>query len=317
MTKGILVILMVVYHSLNYTNQYHLAFRYFSFLPSSFILITGILVSKVYAPRYSAGDRSVVRRLIVRGLRLILLFTALNIIGQFVQSPAYGRSLGIVGFCQNWEQIYLSGGGRAAAFEVLLPIAYLLLLAPLLLALADHHAVLLPLTTVLFVAGCTFLDEVGLGKANLNFIGAGLIGMMIGRWPFDLALLGRYFWLPLAGFVAYYPLGVAKGIHYIVQLTGAFIAIALVCAFSVALGDRGWWRQKLIRIGQYSLVSYITQIGILQILSRFIGRPDPWSIDGMALFLVTLVFMMFLVELTEWIRSHSSIAEKLYSTVFA
>ena len=27
MTKGILVVLMVVYHSLNYTNQYHLGFR--------------------------------------------------------------------------------------------------------------------------------------------------------------------------------------------------------------------------------------------------------------------------------------------------
>ena len=33
MTKGILVLLMVIYHSLNYTNQYQLAFRYLSFCP--------------------------------------------------------------------------------------------------------------------------------------------------------------------------------------------------------------------------------------------------------------------------------------------
>src|SRR5688572_13891663 len=76
-TKGILVVLMVVYHSLNYTNQYHLGFRYLSFLPPCFILITGFLLSTVYARRYEAGDRRLVGRLVVRGVKLFTLFTCL------------------------------------------------------------------------------------------------------------------------------------------------------------------------------------------------------------------------------------------------
>src|SRR5688572_18341589 len=106
-TKGILVILMVVYHSLNYTNQYHLGFRYLSFLPPSFILITGFLLSTVYAPRYEAGDRRLRIRLLIRGAKLVALFTVLNIAAQFVRSPAYGQSVGLTEFFRNWYAVYV------------------------------------------------------------------------------------------------------------------------------------------------------------------------------------------------------------------
>jgi len=118
LTKGFLVLLMVVYHSLNYTRQYQLAFLYLSFLPSSFILITGFLLSRVYAPRYVPGDRSLMIRLFLRGFRLLLLFTGLNLIAQFVRSPAYGHSVGVAAFFQNWSDIYLFGSSRLAAFDV-------------------------------------------------------------------------------------------------------------------------------------------------------------------------------------------------------
>ena len=48
LTKGVLVVCMVIYHSLNYSAHRELAFKYLAFLPPSFILITGFLLSHVY-----------------------------------------------------------------------------------------------------------------------------------------------------------------------------------------------------------------------------------------------------------------------------
>jgi peptidoglycan/LPS O-acetylase OafA/YrhL len=316
-TKGILVVLMVVYHSLNYTNQYHLGFRYLSFLPPSFILITGFLISHVYGVRYRRGDRLLVKRLLVRGAKLLVLFTALNIIAQFVRSPAYGQTIGVVTLFQRWDQIFFLGSERAAVFEVLLPIAYLLLMAPLFLWLAHRHRVLLPAFALCLVAGCTFLERQETLLLNLNLISAGVLGMMAGQFISKPAILGRYVWFAFAAYLAYFPLGLAKGYIYLVQLIGASVALALVCGLSVRLGDTGWWQQRFIRLGQYSLMAYIVQIGILQTLSRFVGRPNPLSFDALSLFLGTLLLMTMIVEATNWARNRSPKAERFYKAVFA
>ena len=317
MTKGILVILMVVYHSLNYTNQYHLSFRFLTFLPLSFILITGFFLSSIYSVRYAAGDRRLIRRLLFRGLRLFALFTALNIVGQFVRSPAYGKSVGIANFFQKWDEIYLIGGSRIAAFEVLLPIAYLLLVAPCLIAITHRHAGFLPIASALFAAGCGLLDQRGIALDNLNFLCAGIFGMLAGRLLPNPSILGRFVWLTVMVYAVYFPFGFANRYTFLVQLVGACIALALICAFSVRLGESGWWHQRIIRIGQYSLLSYIVQIGILQIISRVVGRPDPLSFEALVLFVGTLVIMTLVIECTEWVRSQSSKADEFYRAMFA
>ena len=249
MTKGILVILMVVYHSLNYTNQYHLGFRYFCFLPPSFILITGFLISYVYTARYRAGDRQLVYRLITRGAKLLLLFTALNIVAQFVRSPAYGQSMGVANFFSRWEHIFLLGTEPGAVFEVLLPIAYLLILAPALVWLAQLHRLVLPLLTIALVTSCAWLDHKGASLLNLNFFSAGVVGMMSGHLISQPSRLGRYVWIALAAYLAYFPLGVAKGHIYLVQLVGACVALALICGWNARMTGEDWLQRRIIRMG--------------------------------------------------------------------
>jgi peptidoglycan/LPS O-acetylase OafA/YrhL len=317
LTKGILVILMVVYHSLNYTNQYHLGFRYLSFLPPSFILITGFLISYVYTARYRAGDRRLVYRLISRGAKLLLLFTALNIVAQFVRSPVYGRSIGVATFFASWDRIYFLGTESAAVFEVLLPIAYLLLLAPALIWLAQIHRLALPVLTLCVMSICAFLDYRGLSFLNLNFISAGVIGMMGGRLIPQPAILGRYVWIAMVANIAYFPISITKGYVYLVQLFGACVVLAFICGLSSRFTGREWIQQRIIRLGQYSLLSYIAQIAILQTFSRFVGRPDPISVEALVLFLGTLLLTTVTVEIAHWARDRSDGAEKLYKAVFA
>src|SRR5215813_10557683 len=78
MTKGVLVVAMVVYHSFNYSTDYALGFKYLPFLPPSFILITGFLISRLYFTPEAARDSGVYGRLLLRGFRLLFVFTVLN-----------------------------------------------------------------------------------------------------------------------------------------------------------------------------------------------------------------------------------------------
>jgi hypothetical protein len=319
MAKGILVILMVVYHSLNYTSQYYLAFRYLSFLPPSFILITGFLISIVYYPRYCARDSNLWIRLLTRGMKLLLLFTILNVVAQYVRSPAYGQSqsIGAIRFFQQWHEVFVIGTAQAAVFEVLLPIAYLLLLAPALIWLAHRHFVALPSVTVALVASCGFLDAYGMSYPNLYLMNAGLVGMAAGRLLPKAEMIGRPFIAAVAAYVIYFPFSLIKGYVYLVQLIGASIALVLICSISVRLGEMGRVQNFLIRHGKYSLLAYIVQIGALQTLSRFIGRPEPVSLGALIMFLCTVVITIGASEATEWARRRFRIAEIMYKAVFA
>lgn len=319
LAKGILVLLMVVYHSLNYTNEYHLAFRYLSFLPPSFILITGFLIAIVYYPRYARGDSTIWLRLLTRGAKLLGLFVALNVIAQYVRSPAYGQSLsiGVTAFFRSWHEVFVVGSGPAVAFEVLLPIAYLLLVSPLLLSLARRHAAALPVLTVAVVATGAWLDARGFANANFNLLSAGLIGMAAGRLLPSAEMIGRPLLASVIGYAIYFPVSLAKGYVYLVQLAGACIALALICSVSLRLGENGRLQQFLIRQGQYSLLAYIVQIGALQILSRVLGRPDPVSAGSLLLFGATTLVMVVAIELTAWARQRSGPVDTLYRSVFA
>src|SRR5690349_15255633 len=73
--KGALVVLMVVYHTLNYLDYGSLPHDYMAFLPASFTLLAGFLVGVAHV-RHSVGNRRwEALHLVVRAARLIALFT--------------------------------------------------------------------------------------------------------------------------------------------------------------------------------------------------------------------------------------------------
>jgi hypothetical protein len=319
MTKGLLVVLMVVYHSINYTAQPYLAFQYIGFLPPSFILIAGFLITNIYSARYTEHDWRPCKRLLLRGAKLLALFTVLNIVAHVTRGNSYaGQQTGVGFYFEHWFEVYVLGSGRLAAFEVLLPISYLLLLAPLFI-MADHlHRLVVPAITIAFLLLCTFLDSRGNSLTNLNLISAGMVGMLLGRAPMkDLDFLGRR--LPIAALVysIYFALCFTIGQTYLVQLFGACAALALIYSFSVTIGETGWPQSRLVRLGRYSLVSYIVQIAILQVLARVTGRPDLWSFGFLTLFFGALILMTIIVEAIEWARTRSFGVETVYKAVFA
>src|SRR6266404_7039789 len=77
-TKGALVLIMVLYHWLNYffgpTDN-----RYLRFLTPSFIFISGFLISNIYLSKYGISDPHLPKRLIQRGLKVFGVFVLLNV----------------------------------------------------------------------------------------------------------------------------------------------------------------------------------------------------------------------------------------------
>jgi uncharacterized membrane protein len=68
-TKGALVLIMVLYHWINYFNGPS-DNRYLRFLTPSFIFITGFLISNVYLTKYGILDPQLPKRLIQRGVKI-------------------------------------------------------------------------------------------------------------------------------------------------------------------------------------------------------------------------------------------------------
>ena len=315
MTKGVLVVFMVIYHSLNYTTEYYLAFRYMAFLPPSFILIVGFLLSGVYSARYDVRDLRLHQRLIARGGKLILLFTLLNIAALISRGQPL-RNLEL--FFGHFPEIYLTGAGRFAAFEILLPIGYVLLLAPILILIDHAHRVALPVIAVGFLALCAFLDANGRSSLNLGMLAAGVLGIVLGRFPLaKLDLLRRFWPIPLLLYCSLFAADTASGHTYVFQVMSACAALALIYGLSAKFDAPSWPQHRLLMLGRYSLVSYIVQIAILQVLVRFFGRPEPWSVEFFLLLCGTLALMTVLIECVNWLRTRSVGVETVYKVVFA
>ena len=319
MTKGVLVMAMVVYHSFNYSTDYTLGFKYLPFLPPSFILITGFLISRLYFTPEAARDRRVYGRLFFRGFRLLLLFTLLNVLTQIAgRRKAVATPQGLSYLFDNWYEIYGIGGGHYAAFSILLPIAYLLLLAPLLILLYRTHPLVVPLIAISVAIFCSTLPQGDDYSVNLALLSAGLIGVILGRVPDRaLFLLRRYWYLPVivyAGYVAFTHLVWQSPFD---QLLNALLALAAIFSLCAAIGASGFAGRELLIVGRYSLLAYIVQIAVLQVLTRMIGRLEPFTVPFYLQMAGVGLLMILMAEGLQWARSRAVWVDASYGFIFA
>lgn len=311
---------MLLYHTINYSTEYHISFKFISFLPPTFIFISGYLIAKVYPTKYEGIQRSITTRLILRGIKLIALFTLLNLLVVFTVGVNGNSSFaGILNFFLRWTEIYLNGSGRSAIFEVLLPIAYFLLLSPALLAIESRSAAVLIITTVFLAIYCQTSAFLNIGSENLNLLSVGFVGLLFGSLERRSGIQLRnkkVLCATIILFICYYPLGVVRGQIYSVQLLGAFSATFLLLSVSTFVNTGNTFWRTLMKLGEYSLVAYITQIALLQLGLRMFGRPATYSYETLLLlFVVSSLTTAAIIALD---RSRClRIVNRLYKVVFS
>lgn len=317
--KGMLVVCMVIYHSLNYSTDYTLGFAYLAFLPPSFIIITGFLVARVYLQRPESETTRTSGRLLVRGGKLFLIFTLLNV-GAALMSGGGGRpaSVRVASFFKQWYDVYVEGHGREVAFEVLLPIAYFLLLAPLLL-LSRHHRQSLVLSATALALVVAMLAERFFPHVNIVLLlAAGFVGAALGRVPDEsLRILCRHRVILILAYGLHFAASRYIGQPFLMQQAGAVIALAVLYALGASATRSSWGHQRILVLGRYSLLAYIAQIAFLQVVIRICARPDPSSFEFALLFAGTMMFTSVAAEVTDFLRRRAAPVDSLYKTIFA
>jgi peptidoglycan/LPS O-acetylase OafA/YrhL len=315
--KGGLVLVMVLYHWLNYFVKLDWdIYRYLRFVTPSFILLTGFVVSRFYLQRYAYDSPQLRRRLIQRGFKLLLLFFVLNLLSDLL---AGGMRLGapqILALRDRAVAVLVAGEGRAV-FSILVPIAYFLILAPVVLLVSKRTGVSLIAIAAAAVIVMSVADLNGLGNSHLQLIAVALVGLAAGQLnaiqpdsilvqPVPLVLAYAIYLWAITVWNVLFPL----------QVIGVCLTVALIYVAALRWGTGGSIQQGVVLLGKYSLFCYVTQIIALQVLRRGLSNDLPGAAVLIPL-VACLLLTILAVELTAFFRTRFTVADSMYKTVFA
>lgn len=317
-TKGALVLFMVLYHWLNYfLGPQGTIYRYLRFLPPSFIFITGFLISNAYLSKYDIADSRLPRRLIYRGLKLLGVFILLNIGISFLFTGFNSFNMSNVVAAYVTGNVFVAGVGKAAAFYILVPISYLLLLSAGLVIVCRFYEYTFHVVCALFLLGILVLDLEGFKSGNLELLTIGLLGVILGYIPTERINTFLRHPYPLAAAYLCYTVAITfREPNYAIQVVGVWLTLMLLYLLGTD-GEPGGVRRRIILLGKYSLLGYIAQIAILQLLRRSL-----WHIDlgagalGLSFF-AALALTMMTVLAVDRARAKSVTVDGLYKAVFA
>ncbi len=326
-TKGALVLIMVLYHWLNYFYGFEGdIYKYLRFLTPSFIFITGFLVSNIYLSKYGVSDPRPPRRLAQRGLKILGVFAGLNVLRALVL-PAASRaqllsdhmSLRYLFDVYVTGNVLSAGQGKAVAFYILVPIGYLLLLSALLLIAARYFKYVFHLVGAIFLVGVFALIAAGYPSPNLELLTIGLLAVILGYAPIEkVSTFVRHPYLLAAAYLAYLAALQVWNVIYPLQIVGVLLTLMIIYLVGDASGQPGRTRGMVILLGKYSLLGYIAQIAILQTLHQGLGHASLNRTTGLVVsFLAAFALTILAVQATDYARGKITAVDRLYKAVFA
>lgn len=329
-TKGLLVLFMVLYHWLNYfigSGGEHYNYKYLDylrFLTPGFIFITGFLISHVLTERYGGANAGLPGRLAVRGLKLLAVFVGLNIVAALVlpgslirRSLAGGPVLGSLVSIFVSGDVAADGDTKSTAFNILIPFAYLLILSAGLIIVSGRIKYAFHFAVAVAAIAVAMARSQGIHSVNLELVMAGLLGVVVGYIKTEqLAAVRAYPYLVVGLYCVYLTVITFRSISPPLEITSVILTTSLFYILGASPGFPGIIRHHAILLGKYSLLGYISQIAILQMLRRI-----AWlSQHGVVVLISSLIFAVFLtvlsVVLVDWARGRSRAISRMYQVVF-
>jgi|HubBroStandDraft_6_1064221.scaffolds.fasta_scaffold02580_8 peptidoglycan/LPS O-acetylase OafA/YrhL len=325
-TKGALVLIMVLYHWLNYfLGPQGDIYKYLRFLTPSFIFITGFLISNVYLSKYGIADPRLPKRLVQRGLKILGVFILLNVIRTLLlPGPLRAQTLSeqltvrsLVNVCVTGSD--LGGGqGKAVAFYVLVPIGYLLLLSAGLLLVSNRFRYVFHFACALFLLGIVVLYLNGFQSANLELLAIGLLGVILGYIPIEeINTHVRHPYSLTIAYICYAAAITVWNVIYPLQIVGVCLSLMIIYLLGGPNDEPGKLRRHVVLLGKYSLFGYIAQIVILQFLHRGHRPGDQNALTSGLFLLAAFALTILTVEVTDRVRARLTTVDRLYRAVFA
>ena len=325
-TKGTLVLFMVLYHWLNYFYGFDgEIYKYLRFLTPSFIFITGFLISHVHFSKYGVGSYSLSKRLFTRGVKLLGVFIALNLLisplapGSLLRSVFAGRvtlaALDAVFFTARNSG---NDAGKLASFGILVPISYLLMLAALLSMACRFFKYTFHAVCVLLVLCMIYVSSKGIESTNLELITVGLLGVALGYISEDqLRKFVSWPWMIVGAYCVYLVAITIGDVSLYVQMVGACLTTALIYMVGATVNSPRWAVGRILLLGRYSLFGYISQIAILQFLNVNLKHVNRGYLVLGASLVAGVVLTMISVEVVDRFRTRSKVFDGAYRAIFA
>jgi peptidoglycan/LPS O-acetylase OafA/YrhL len=324
-TKGTLVLLMVLYHWINYFIGPQWEYYYYlRFLTPSFIFITGFMISNVYLNNYDAADPRLAKRLFTRGIKLMAIFLVLNLARTFVV-PVLGTGF-LVGNpldLRNMFTVFVSGnlpvvGGKLVSFSILVPISYLLMFSGALMLPYRFYRYAFHVFCVLLLSSALILGLFGEKSQNLEYVSIGMLGVLTGFMPISaINDFVRHVYALAFAYVCYTIAITIWNVPFPLLIVGVPLSLMVIYLVGLIGSESGTIRSEVILLGKYSLFGYISQIAILQTLSAVFRHLNlgvaVLGISFCAAFALTIIS----VEVVDRARSRVTSMDRLYKAVFA
>jgi peptidoglycan/LPS O-acetylase OafA/YrhL len=326
-TKGALVLIMVLYHWLNYfEGPQGNIYRYLRFLTPSFIFISGFLISNIYFSKYknSAGSE-IPKRLLLRGFKILAVFTFLNCFIGLILSQSYNGQILFGHYSlQNLVAVYIignvfiAGQGKAAAFYILVPISYVLIFSAGLVVVSRFVKYIFYYVCGILMASVFLLKWYGIESGNLELLAIGMMGVVCGYVPIEK--INRWVSHPITliiGYALYVAAITFWNVIFILQILGVCLSLMLLYWIGLQGKEPGSIKKCTILLGKYSLWGYIAQIAILQILYRGLRHVNHNAIVLVLTFVAALLLTVMSVEIVDRARTRAGAVDRLYKAVFA
>jgi peptidoglycan/LPS O-acetylase OafA/YrhL len=323
--KGALVLIMVLYHWINYfIGPQWGYYRYLRFLTPSFIFITGFMISHVYLSKYAAADSRLWKRLFIRGLKLITIFLALNL-ARSVVIPLLGAGVAVQNLpsLENLFTVFVSGnlpvvGAKLVSFSILVPISYLLMVSGMLMLPYRLYKYTFHVICGVLLASIAALAFAGLQSYNLEFVAIGLLGVVAGFAPKStIDDIGRHPYGLVIAYVGYLVAVMIWGVPFLLLILGVWLNLSIRYLVGSAGSERSALIGEVLLLGKYSLLGYISQVAILQILSAGFNRMNLRFVALPISFTAAFVLTILSVEAVDRARARSGKVDRLYKAVFA
>jgi hypothetical protein len=263
--------------------------------------------------------------LLQRGLKTLGVFIFLNAVRTFVMPDARGSNMQSTPWTiQNLTAIYvtgnvsLAGTGKAAAFYILVPISYLLLLSGGLAIFTRYWKYTFQTACSTFLLAVLSLSLNGVGSGNLELLAIGLLGVVAGYLSIETIkhVLAHKVALAIC-YLVYAAIITFWNITYPLQIMGVCLNVMIIYLAGSTNSAQGSIGKIVMLLGKYSLFGYIVQIAILQALYRGLRPLTVRSTELAISFLAAFALTIASVELLDHARRKSTIVDSLYKAVFA
>jgi peptidoglycan/LPS O-acetylase OafA/YrhL len=323
-TKGTLVLFMVFYHWLNYFvgPQGHY-YNYLRFLTPCFIFISGFMISRVHSSRYENGGPQLAKRLAIRGFKLVALVFLLNALVSFalarfdLGNVVLAKSLGNICWAFIVPNPAGSQGQKSVAFSMLVPIAYLLILSAGLVMFTKRGRYAFRYALLVLIVAVTFSYSYGMVSSYLDLLMIGILGVVIGfAETRQMAFVLSHPYRLIVLYCCYLAVITVWPVTLPLQVTSVILTTALLYLAGSSRAPCAAWRTTVL-LGKYSLLGYISQIAILQGLRRISWLSQHGVLILLGSLLLGMLLTVVMVEVADFARRRSTLADGLYRLVFA